>query len=55
MLSKCCLTGLMHGSMNMQLTGFAQYVGATQGFLFVIAHKQYVLGTVQALCDSIKK
>ena len=45
----------MHGSMNMQLTGFRQYVGMAQGFLFVVTHKQYVVGTVQALCDSIKK
>ena len=45
----------MHGSMNMELTGPAQYVGVTQGFPLVIAHKHYVVGTVQALCDSVKR
>ncbi len=54
-LSKLCLTGLLPGSMQTQLFGFARYVGVIQGFLLVITHKHCVVGTVQALCDSIKR
>ena len=43
MLYKFCLTGVKHGSMQMQSPGFAQHVGVTQGFLCVISHKQYAV------------
>lgn len=42
MLTKFCLTGLMHGSMQMQLTGCPQYVKVTEDFLFVI-RMQYIV------------